>query len=218
MGVEKRKPDRRIAVTRSVIKDAMLALLQKDGFDRISVAELCREAGVGRATFYTHYTGMMDVIDELADDAIGAAEARSTSGLEQVEYLAGAAAKMEDSAELAALADLLPLCQRVAEDARYKPLFRDGRIAEYIIMRVYRQERAHVVPEMMREIHISERQAELIFLYSVMGAFAVNRALRWNRDETWYEMQRLMLTYAHAGNEALRKLNTGRKKHTKTGL
>ena len=210
MGAEKRKPDRRAAVTRSMIKDAMLELLRREAFDAVSVAELCREAGVGRATFYTHYTGLMDVIDELADDAIGEAESRSTSSFEQLEYLAEQAAEMESAAELKALADLLPLCQRVAEDARYQPLFRDDRIAEYIIMRVYRQEKTHVVPEMMREIRIGERQAELMFLFSVMGAFAVNRALHWNRDETWYEMQRLMLAYSHAGNEALRKL--GKKK------
>ncbi len=210
MGAEKRKPDCRVAVTRSMIKDAMLELLRKQSFDVISVAELCREASVGRATFYTHYTGLMDVIDELADDAIGNAAAKSTTGFAQVEYLARQTAEMEDAAELKALTDLLPLCQRVAEDPRYKPLFRDDAIAEYIILRVYRQEKAHVVPEMVREFRICERQAELMFLFSVMGAFAVNRALHWERDETWYEMQRLMLTYAHAGNEALRKL--GKKK------
>ena len=97
MGAEKRKPDRRVAVTRSVIKDAMLELLRKQSFDVISVAELCREASVGRATFYTHYTGLMDVIDELADDAIGNAAAKSTTGFAQVEYLAGQAAEMEAS-------------------------------------------------------------------------------------------------------------------------
>ena len=42
MDGEKRKPDRRIAVTRSVIKGAMLELLRKQSFDAISVAELCR--------------------------------------------------------------------------------------------------------------------------------------------------------------------------------
>lgn len=210
MGAEKRKTDRRIAVTRSVIKDAMLALLRKKAFDTISVAELCREAGVGRATFYTHYAGLMDVIDELADDAIGAAEAKSSTGFAQLEYLAGKVAGMDDASELEVLADLLPLCQRVADDPRYQSLFRDDGIAEYIIMRVYRQEKQNVVPEMMREMKISQRQAELMFLFSVMGAFAVNRARHWNRDSDWYEMQRLILTYCHAGNEAVRKL--GKKK------
>ena len=93
----------------------------------------------------------MDVIDELADEAIGSAAAKTTTGFAQLEYLAGQ------------------------------------------------------VAEMMREMRVTERQGELLFLYSVMGAFAVNRALRRSKDETCYEMQRMILTYAHAGNEALKK-------------
>ncbi len=206
MDTVKKGQDRRTLVTKNLIKDAMLTLLRQGGFDKISVAALCREAGVGRATFYTHYTGLMDVIDELADEAIGSAAARSTTGFDQLEYLAGQVAEMDKASELEGLIELLPLCQRVADDARYKPLFRDDQIAEYIIMRVYRQECAHMVPEMMREMQITERQGELLFLFSVMGAFAVNRALHWSKDETWYEMQRMILTYAHAGNEALKKM------------
>ena len=64
--------ERRAAATRDAIKDAMLELLQRTSFNEISISQLCREAGVGRATFYTHYTGLTDVIDELADDAIDA--------------------------------------------------------------------------------------------------------------------------------------------------
>lgn len=205
MDGEKRGQDRRTLVTKNLIRDAMLSLLRQDSFDKISVAALCREAGVGRATFYTHYTGLMDVIDELADEAIGSAAAKSTTGFEQLGYLAGQVAEMDKATELEGLLHLLPLCQRVVDDPRYKPLFRDSEIAEYIIMRVYRQECAHIVPEMMREMQITQRQGELLFLFTVMGAFAINRALRWNKDETWYEMQRLILTYAHAGNEALKK-------------
>lgn len=210
MDSTKKGPDRRTLVTKNLIKDAMLRLLRQDSFDKISVAALCREANVGRATFYTHYTGLMDVIDELADEAIGNAAAGSTTGFAQLEFLSDQVAGMEKASELERFVEFLPLCQRVADDPRYKPLFRDDQIAEYIIMRVYRQECPHIVPEMMREMHISQRQGELLFLFSVMGAFAVNRSLRWNKDETWYEMQRMILTYAHAGNEAVIKLGQGR--------
>ena len=68
----KAKIDRRSQYTRNAIKDAFLALLEKNHFDSISVAAVCREADVGRSTFYSHYDTLMDVIDELADDAIQA--------------------------------------------------------------------------------------------------------------------------------------------------
>ena len=64
--------DKRTLITKTAVKEAMLELLSQTPFNYITVSSLCREAGVGRATFYTHYTGLTDVIDELADDAIQA--------------------------------------------------------------------------------------------------------------------------------------------------
>ncbi len=62
--------DKRTLITKTAVKEAMLELLSQTPFNYITVSSLCREAGVGRATFYTHYSGLTDVIDELADDAI----------------------------------------------------------------------------------------------------------------------------------------------------
>lgn len=209
MSEKKRKPDRRAAVTRTVIKDAMIALVKRDGFSKVTVASLCREAGVGRATFYIHYAGLMDVIDELADDAIGAVRHGGTSAYENTVRLADLVRPMEDARELEAYLDLLPICQRVADDPRYRPLFRDDHIAEYIILRILRQEGERVVPEIMADMGLTRLEAENLFLFGVMGAFAVNRSLHWTKDDNWYRVQRLLLTYAHGGYEAVKKLKRG---------
>ena len=209
MSEKQRKPDRRTAVTRTVIKDAMLALIKRDGFHKVTVASLCREAGVGRATFYTHYTGLMDVIDELADDAIGAVRQSNANSYAATAHLADLVRPMEDARELENYLDLLPVCQRVADDPRYRPLFRDDQIAEYIILRIFRQEGERVVPEIMADMGLTRLEAENLFLFGVMGAFAVNRSLHWTKDDNWYRVQRLLLTYAHGGYEAVKKLKRG---------
>jgi len=206
MAENERKADRRVAVTKTVIKDAMLALLKQDSFDKVTVAALCREAGVGRATFYTHYAGLMNVIDELADDAIGAVSHGDTSAYETTALLAELVRPMEHARELEQYLDLLPICQRVADDPRYRPLFKDDHIAEYIILRIFRQEGARVVPKLMEDTGMSRLEAESIFLFGVMGAFAVNRSLHWTKDDNWYSIQRLLLTYANGGYQAIKAL------------
>ena len=206
MPEKERKPDRRAALTRTVIKDAMLALVKRDGFQKVTVASLCREAGVGRATFYTHYTGLMDVIDELADDAIGAVRHGEASAYANGALLADLVRPMADARELEGYLDLLPICQRVADDPRYRPLFRDDQIAEYIILRIFRQEGERVVPEIMANLGLSRLEAENLFLFNVMGAFAVNRSLHWTKDDSWCRIQRVLLTYLHGGYEAVKKL------------
>lgn len=206
MSEKKRKPDRRAALTRTVVKDALLALIKRDGFDKVTVASLCREADIGRATFYTHYTGLMDVIDELADDAIGAVRHGEASAYEATAKLAGLVRPMADARELENYLDLLPVCQRVADDPRYRPLFRDDQIAEYIILRIFRQEGARVVPEIMADTGLSRLEAEHVFLFSVMGAFAVNRSLHWTKDDNWYSVQRVLLTFVYGGYRAVNKL------------
>lgn len=52
-----RKPDdRRVSRTRRSIDSAFLTLLQQRGYEAVGVSDIVREADVGRATFYEHYT------------------------------------------------------------------------------------------------------------------------------------------------------------------
>ena len=62
--------DRRAAYTRSVIKEALLALKKSMPFDEITVSALCREAGIHRGTFYLHFSSMMEVRQTLEEDRL----------------------------------------------------------------------------------------------------------------------------------------------------
>ncbi|MGN1378737.1 MAG: TetR/AcrR family transcriptional regulator, partial [Dorea sp.] len=65
------KPNQRIAITKQLIYKAFLALLQKKSIHRISIRELCENAGINRTTFYNHYGSQYDVLAEIESNYLG---------------------------------------------------------------------------------------------------------------------------------------------------
>ena len=59
------KVNQRIALTKRLIHEALLRLLETKSIDKISVTELCNESGINRATFYRHYNVPRDVLVEI---------------------------------------------------------------------------------------------------------------------------------------------------------
>ncbi len=57
--------DRRVQKSRAAILGAFFELLGEKGLNKITVAELCRRANVGRGTFYLHYTDVYDLYDKV---------------------------------------------------------------------------------------------------------------------------------------------------------
>ena len=62
------KIDRRIRRTRDTLGDALVELIREKPFDAITVQEILDRAGVGRSTFYTHYSDKQDLfLGEIED-------------------------------------------------------------------------------------------------------------------------------------------------------
>lgn len=64
------KQDLRIAITKRMIHEALLKLLEKKTIDKIKINELCEASGVNRATFYRHYETLQDVLREIQSELI----------------------------------------------------------------------------------------------------------------------------------------------------
>ncbi|MCR5228752.1 MAG: TetR/AcrR family transcriptional regulator [Solobacterium sp.] len=47
---------------RKIIEKALLKLMKKNAYERISITDICREAGVSRTTFYHHFSKADDVL------------------------------------------------------------------------------------------------------------------------------------------------------------
>lgn len=60
--------NQRIMLTKRLLKEGLLRLLERKELEAITVTELCREAGINRATFYRHYEIPRDVLNEIGKD------------------------------------------------------------------------------------------------------------------------------------------------------
>lgn len=59
------KENQRVMITKRLLKEGLLRLLAQKPIEKVSVTELCREAGINRATFYTHYETPRDILTEI---------------------------------------------------------------------------------------------------------------------------------------------------------
>lgn len=59
--------DRRVRKTKKAIQDAYFRLLAQKKTEKITVAEITREADIDRKTFYLHYDSVQDVIREYTE-------------------------------------------------------------------------------------------------------------------------------------------------------
>ncbi len=62
------KENQRVALTKRLLKEALLRLLKKQELKQITITGLCEEAGINRITFYRHYETPRDVLDEICRD------------------------------------------------------------------------------------------------------------------------------------------------------
>ena len=61
------KENQRITLTKKLLQEGLLRLLEQKSLEKISVTELCRESGINRATFYNHYNSPLDLLNSIED-------------------------------------------------------------------------------------------------------------------------------------------------------
>lgn len=68
--METKKVDRRVKYTKMVIKDSFIKLLKQKPISKITIKELCENADINRATFYSHYTDQYDLLQKIEDELV----------------------------------------------------------------------------------------------------------------------------------------------------
>lgn len=64
------KENQRVALSKRLLKDAVMELLPKKHISKISVSEVCERAEINRTTFYRHYQTPHDILLELELDFV----------------------------------------------------------------------------------------------------------------------------------------------------
>ena len=65
-----KKEDRRIAMTKRLLKAALIELLKEQDIYHISIRELCERADVNRTTFYKYYGSQFDLLTDMEKDML----------------------------------------------------------------------------------------------------------------------------------------------------
>lgn len=183
--------DRRTIYTVNVIKDSFLELIQDKPYSKISIKEICKVADISRSTFYLHFKSIDDVLNAILDYAI---KMTSPDYLKisnfSIDYL-----KENES--------LIPACQRVGSSEKYRKLLLDPELTEYIVGRIMIRERNRVVPAIQEKTGLSKEDAETLFLYTLHGSFAVNRANQFRKNNKWYHDVQLLNNFTLNGYNAI---------------
>lgn len=65
-----KKEDRRTAMTKRMLKDALIEMLKEKDIYHISIRELCETADVNRTTFYKYYGSQFDLLTDMENDLL----------------------------------------------------------------------------------------------------------------------------------------------------
>ena len=65
-----KRDDRRVTMTKRLLKDALIELLRQQSIYQISIRELCQRADVNRTTFYKYYGSQFDLLADMEDDIV----------------------------------------------------------------------------------------------------------------------------------------------------
>ena len=61
---------RRVRMTKKLIKEAYVELLETNPDKRLSITDICKCADINRSTFYMHYEDVNQLIKEIEDDVL----------------------------------------------------------------------------------------------------------------------------------------------------
>jgi AcrR family transcriptional regulator len=62
--------NQRVRLTKRLLKEALMDLLETKQLQQISVSELCNAAGINRTTFYNHYGNPAEVLEDIERECL----------------------------------------------------------------------------------------------------------------------------------------------------
>lgn len=169
-----RKPDRRTAYTKDLIKKTLLLLMEKNKFTKISVTTLCKNVEINRGTFYLHYCDLYEVLDELISDMLS----DTTSVIDHVMC----PARTEGSCTY-------PFCEKIHGDTTWQVLFLDESISSQLIEKIADIGKEGFVTWVMKHSVLTFEEAESIYYFQMNGCLAINRQALKNHSTNWKTIQ-----------------------------
>lgn len=181
------KMDRRVRLTKQLIKESLVELMQEYPISRISVKMLCETADINRSTFYAYYTDTYDLLRQIQQEAIS----------ELSEYISHTAFSQPSNLTIQAMTQMLDYARQ--NSSLFKVLLsKNGDDSFHRDIMLLAQEKT--IKELRNVKNIDGRTNEYLQLFVITGA--LNVVEKWLMDgmqESTQQMAELCSTLLYKG-------------------
>jgi AcrR family transcriptional regulator len=97
------KENQRTRLTKQLLRNSLIALLQENPISRISIKEICAKAEINRSTFYLHYRNQFDLLDAIEKELLDNVQAHLKNigiGSDGRQYLVALLSYIEQNADI----------------------------------------------------------------------------------------------------------------------
>ena len=179
--------DKRSQRTIKNIKKSFLNLLKDENYLQITVSQICKISNITRTTFYSYFNNLNDLLNEIINDAIF----NKKDNYQFNQKYSFEEIKNNNS--------LLPMCQRLCDSNKYRCLFMDPTLSEYIINKIIVHEQNKIIPKIKNKTRLTETDAKLLFKYQVYGSFMINKKHKFIKNSSWYHDLEILNKFAEGG-------------------
>jgi AcrR family transcriptional regulator len=98
-----KKENQRVRLTRQLLKDSLIGLMDRKPIGKITVKEICENAEINRSTFYLYYTDPYALLEDVEAELIEAAREklrRIGANTDGVQYLTALLSYIEENADI----------------------------------------------------------------------------------------------------------------------
>lgn len=181
------KTDRRVKLTKQLIKESLVELMQECPISRISVKMLCETADINRSTFYAHYSDTYDLLRQIQHEVIS----------ELSEYISRSAFSEQSKLTVQAMSQILEYARENSKLLKVLLSENGDFTFQKDIMLLAQQK---TINELRTMQNIEKRTSEYLQLFVITGALSVVE--KWLKDgmkESTQEMAELCSTLLYNG-------------------
>lgn len=176
--------NRKITMTKSLLQQALVELLEEKHLSSITVTALCAKADVNRSTFYAHYASLDAVLDDV-----------ETEFLSHVSYITGIQDRRQHWQQMY---EYMRYIQR--HKSTFLVLLQNGRLVDKVSetsVELYRQ-------KLVSDRGESEEEFKLLLQYHVAGTYQM--ISYWIQHEELYSIEHVFIHVFPSPHTDVRKL------------
>ncbi|MCR5666903.1 MAG: TetR/AcrR family transcriptional regulator [Eubacterium sp.] len=171
--------DKRAVRSRNMIKTTFIELMQVEEYENITVTNVCSDAQISRSTFYQHYRGVAEVLDEVLYDVF-----QRVRGLKHL---------IEPKKSMDSIGQYechMPICDFVRENPKYQYIITNPKLLNQVLVQYLKV----MLPEKSSKIPIewgySREQLEAIYVFQMTGCLNAIRQNLNKSDREWDQIKR----------------------------